>query len=99
LNIFQINLLEIILTTFHQSINHKSGNRTYFTRLYTIKDKETVEDKIGQLRRFFPKKTDLSTVTSDQVKRVERLINNRPVRKFKYKNPNQVLLEKIALIG
>jgi IS30 family transposase len=37
-------------------------------------------------------------VTSDQVKRVERLLNNRPVRKFNYKTPNQVLLEKIALI-
>jgi IS30 family transposase len=37
-------------------------------------------------------------VTSDQVKRVERLLNNRPVRKFHYKTPNQVLLEKIALI-
>jgi IS30 family transposase len=37
-------------------------------------------------------------VTDDQVKRVERLLNNRPVRKFNYKTPNQVLLEKIALI-
>jgi IS30 family transposase len=72
---------------------------TYFTRPYTSQDKGTVENRIGQLRRFFPKKTDLSTVTSEQVKRVERLLNNRPVRKFNYKTPNQVLLEKIALIS
>lgn len=71
---------------------------TYFTRPYTSQDKGTVENRIGQLRRFFPKKTDLSIVTSDEVKRVERLLNNRPVRKFNYKTPNQVLLEKIALI-
>ncbi len=64
----------------------------YFTRPYTSQDKGTVENRIGQLRRFFPKKTDLSTVTIDQVKRVERLLNNRPVRKFNYKTPNQVLL-------
>jgi IS30 family transposase len=38
-------------------------------------------------------------VTSYQVKRVERLLKNRPVTKFKYKTPNQVLLEKIALIS
>ena len=38
-------------------------------------------------------------VTSDQVKRVERLLNNRPVRKLNYKTPNHVLLEKIALIS
>ena len=38
-------------------------------------------------------------VTNDQVKRVESLLNNRPVRKFNYKTPNQVLLEKTALIS
>jgi IS30 family transposase len=70
----------------------------YFTRPYTSQDKGTVENRIGQLRRFFPKKTDLSMVTDDQVKRVERLLNNRPIRKFNYKTTNQVLLEKIALI-
>ena len=71
---------------------------TYFIRPYTSQDIGTVENRIGQLRRFFPKKTDLSMVTSDQVKRVERLLNNRPVRKFNYKTPNQVLLEKFSLI-
>ncbi len=58
----------------------------------------TVENRIGQIRRFFPKKTDLYMVTDGQVKRVERLLNKRPVRKFDYKTPKQVLLEKIALI-
>ena len=38
-------------------------------------------------------------VTSDQVKRVERLLNNRPIRNFNYKNPNQLILEKIVLIN
>ncbi|WP_295188867.1 IS30 family transposase [Sediminibacterium sp.] len=71
---------------------------TYFTRPYTSQDKGTVENRIGQIRRFFPKKTDLSLVTDNQVKRVEQLLNNRPVRKFNYLTPNQVLQQKIALI-
>jgi IS30 family transposase len=49
---------------------------TYLTRPYTSQDKGTVENRIGQIRRFFPKKTDLSIVTDDQVKRFERLLNN-----------------------
>jgi IS30 family transposase len=73
--------------------------KTYFTRPYASQDKETVENRIGQINRFFPKKTDLGMLTSDQVKRVERLLKNRLVRKFSYKKPNQVLLEKIALIS
>ena len=82
----------------HMSVANALTADTYFTRPYTSQDKGTVENRIGQLRRFFPKKTDLSIVTDDQVKRVERLLNKRPVRKFNYKTPNQVLLEKIALI-
>ena len=83
----------------HMTVANALNADTYFTRPYTSQDKGTVENRIGQLRRFFPKKTDLSMVTSDQIKRVERLLNNRPVRKFNYKTPNQVLLEKIALIN
>ena len=82
----------------HMTVANALNADTYFTRPYTSQDKGTVENRIGQLRRFFPKKTDLSIVTDDQVKRVERLLNKRPVRKFNYKTPNQVLLEKIALI-
>lgn len=82
----------------HMDVANTLNVKTFFTRPYTSQDKGTVENRIGQLRRFFPKKTDLSNVTDDQVKSVERLLNNRPVRKFNYKTPNQVLLEKIALI-
>jgi len=71
---------------------------TYFTRPYTSQDKGTVENRIGQVRRFFPKKTDLSAVTDRQVKQVEQFLNDRPVRKFNYQTPNQVLQGKIALI-
>lgn len=82
----------------HMMVANDLNAKTYFTRPYTSQDKGTVENRIGQLRRFFPKKTDLSIVTNEQVKQVEQLLNNRPVRKFNYKTPNQVLLEKIALI-
>jgi IS30 family transposase len=39
-----------------------------------------------------------ATVTDEQVKRVEKYLNDRPIRKFNYKTPKQVLLEKIVLI-
>jgi IS30 family transposase len=56
------------------------------------------EYMVSKLRRFFPKKTDLSAVTDQQVKQVEQYLNDRPVRKFNYRTPNQVLQGKIALI-
>jgi IS30 family transposase len=82
----------------HMTVANALNADTYFTRHYTSQDKRTVEKRIGQLRRFFPKKTDLSIVTDYQIKRVERLLNERLVRKFNYKTTNQVLIEKNALI-
>ena len=82
----------------HMKVSDALNVNTYFTRPYTSQDKGTVENRIGQLRRFFPKKTDLSAVTDQQVKQVEQFLNDRPVRKFNYQTPNQVLQGKIALI-
>ena len=84
--------------TEHESIGNKLNAATYFTRPYTSQDKGTVENRIGIIRRFYPKKTDLSFVTNQEVKKVENKLNNRPVRKFNYLTANQVLQQKIALI-
>ena len=82
----------------HDQIGKLINAATYFTRPYTSQDKGTVENRIGVIRRFFPKKTDLRFVTQREVKKVEEKINNRPIRKFNYLTANQVLQEKIALI-
>jgi IS30 family transposase len=82
----------------HMTVAKALSADTYFTRPYKSQDKGTIENRIGQVRKFFPKKTDLSMVTSVQVRRIERLLNNRPVRKFNYKTPNQMLLEKKHLL-
>ena len=82
----------------HEKVAKLRDIKTYFTRPYTSQDKGTVENRIGVIRRFFPKKTNLALVTDRQVKVVENKLNNRPVRKFNYKTPNEVFSEKIALI-
>lgn len=40
----------------HQKIGQLLKAKTYFTRPYTSQDKGTVENRIGVIRRFFPKK-------------------------------------------
>lgn len=78
----------------HQKINEALKTKSFFTRPYTSQDKGTVENRIGVIRRFFPKKTDFTTVTAAQVKRVEKMINERPVRKFDYQTPNAMFEKK-----
>jgi IS30 family transposase len=82
----------------HEKVANLMKVKTFFTRPYTSQDKGTVENRIGVIRRFLPKKTNFKFVTDEKIKDIENKINNRPVRKFNYLTPNQVLLEKIALI-
>lgn len=83
----------------HMEIGRSLCAETFFTRPYTSQDKGSVENRIGILRRFLPKKSDLSLVSVGELRRIENKLNNRPVRKFNYKTPNQIFLEKIALTG
>jgi len=87
--------------SLHHEIANKLGVKTYFTRPYTSQDKGSIENRNGVIRRFYPKKTDFNEVTEKDVKRVEKLINNRPIRKFNYKTANEVYLLKstVALIA
>ncbi len=85
--------------SLHEAIGKKLNAKTYFTRPYCSQDKGTVENRIGVLRRFFPKKTDLTNVTEQMVRDAQDKLNNRPVRKFNYKTPNQCFSDKIALIS
>jgi IS30 family transposase len=82
----------------HEELARELGIDTYFTRPYTSQDKGTVENRIGVVRIFYPKKTDLRVVTKMDIKAVQKKINNRPIMKFNYKSANQIFSEKIALI-
>ena len=84
----------------HGEIAKDVNAKTYFTRPYTSQDKGTVENRIGVIRRFFPKKTDLRKVSNKRIKEVERLLNYRPIRKFNYNNPIETLKSmSVALMG
>jgi len=83
----------------HEVVAKQLGIKTYFTRPYSAQDKGSVENRIGILRRFIPKKTDLRTINAQALKIIESKLNNRPLKIFDYKTPNQLYsARKIALI-
>lgn len=75
----------------HYKLNNL-GINTFFTHPYSSQEKGSVENRIGIVRMFFPKKTDFSQIHQQQVRRVEKTINNRPMRMFNYKSPNEVYI-------
>ena len=44
----------------HMEVAKALNVTTFFTRPYTSQDEGTVENRIGQIRRFFPKKPKLA---------------------------------------
>ncbi|NBC26447.1 MAG: IS30 family transposase, partial [Bacteroidetes bacterium] len=81
----------------HQSLARKLDANVYFARPYTSQDKGTVENRIGVVRQFFPKGTDLRDISGQRIKTVERHLNNRPIRKFDYLSPIQQTLKHRAV--
>lgn len=73
----------------HYKLN-KKGIDTFFTHPNSSQEKGSVENRIGVIRMFFPKKTDFTLVNEQQIKKVEILINQRPMRMFNYKCPNEI---------
>ncbi len=69
--------------------HHKLNVKVYFTHPYSSFEKGSVENRIGVLRRFFPKKTDFNFVTKEEIKSAERKLNNRPMKKFNFQTPLQ----------
>jgi len=53
----------------------------------------------GLVREFFPKKTKFANISEEEVKKVERLLNNRPRKRLNYYTPREVFLEKIQKIS
>jgi len=81
----------------HEKVNEALGTKSYFCHPYASWEKGTVEYANGLVRRFFPKKTDFSKVSIDQVKTVEFLLNNRPRKCLHYQTPTEVLFKCGAL--
>jgi len=73
----------------HYRLN-KTGIKTFFTHPYSSQEKGSVENRIGIIRMFFPKKTDFKTVNEQQVLQVQKIINKRPLRMFNYRCPDEI---------
>ena len=82
--------------TEHERVTAAIGARTFFCAPFHSWEKGTVENTIGLIRRFFPKRTDFNRVSYYAVKRVEQLLNNRPRKCLNYATPNEVLSGAIA---
>lgn len=81
----------------HIRINKVLGTKSYFCEPFHSWEKASIENAIGLIRRYFPKKTDFAIITKEQVKHIENLINARPKKCLNYKTPKEIFCSSVAL--
>lgn len=64
--------------------------QTYFCDPYSSWQKGSVENGIGLIREYIPKKTDLSNYSNDYISAIIDRINNIPMKCLKYRTPKEI---------
>lgn len=84
----------------HMCTNSVLGTRSYFCEPYHSWERGTVENTIGLVRRFFPKKTNFAKISKNKVQRLS--VGSAVVRESVsgFKTPVEVFKAvSVALIG
>ncbi len=78
----------------HQRVNEVLGTKSYFCKPFHSWERGAVENAIGLVRRYLPKKTDFSKVSKHELKKIQNRINNRPRKCLNFKTPAEVFKSK-----
>lgn len=80
----------------HEAINAALNTASYFCRPYHSWEKGGVENSIGLIRRFYPKKTDWGLLTQSDLAIIENWLNTRPRKCLGFRTAKEVF---VALTG
>ncbi len=88
------NVKSITFDRGHENARHYELNvKTYFCNAYHSCEKGGVENANKMIRKFFPKKTDFSSVSQEEVNRIVFIINNKPRKLLGYMTATEVAVK------
>lgn len=74
---------------------HKQNIRTYFCDVRAPWQKGGVENSIGRLRRFLPRKTDLNKVSAEDIDFILQNFNHTPRKCLDFATPAEVFYKQV----
>lgn len=83
--------------TNHTEVKKVFGVQAYFADTYASWQRGGNENCNLWIRYYFPKGTNFSTITDEEVKDVEWELNNRPRKRLNFKTPQEVFTEHLNL--
>jgi len=79
----------------HLALTEKLCMRTFFCAPYSPWQKGAVENAIGRLRRFLPRKTNLNTLDDEALHACIAAYNNTPRKCLGFKTPAEVFIAQL----
>jgi IS30 family transposase len=73
----------------YQRLESNLGMKVYFCDTHSPWQKGANENFNGRLRHFFPKKSDISSVSQSDLDHIANIMNNTPRKCLGYKTPNE----------
>jgi IS30 family transposase len=81
----------------HKQFTIATGIAVYFAHPGSPWERGTNENTNGLLRQYFPKGTEFDKVSTREIKRVQRELNDRPRAVLQWKKPIEVINHLVAL--
>jgi len=75
----------------HKELSELLGKPIYFCHPYHSWEKGGVENTNKLIRRYIPKRSDISQYADEYVQMIQNKLNDRPKKCLNYKTPNEVM--------
>jgi IS30 family transposase len=82
----------------HSKLTNSLGIQTYFCDPYCAWQRGSNENHNGVLRRYIPKKADLTELSQIELDEVVEEINERPRKCLKYETPQEAFTKELKLL-
>lgn len=82
----------------HEETQAILGIGMYFCHAYHSWEKGSVENRIGRIRRFLPKGTDLTPVSKETIRQIEDQLNHLPMKCLGFRTPYEKMQQLMTKV-